>query len=156
MSLIRTVVGRILLVVLVISATLGAANAQPALSIGPGYIVTDKIDKPLLGLTGTYRIGKWVPNIVASWSDPWGWEPNIIRSKVGYAFAKHKHGVVLIEGGADAIRIRDNYEWFGAATLSSVVRLGKQGRWVLAGAYRPENDSWAVITRFNVVLWSGK
>jgi len=75
---------------------------------------------------------------------------------VGYAFLKHKHGAVLAEGGADALWAGDEYKWFGAATLSSVVRFKKRGRWVLAGAYRPENDSWAIITRLNVVLWSGK
>ena len=97
-----------------------------------------------------------MPNIVASWSDPVDWEPNIVRAKVGYAIWKYGHGALLVEGGADALRIGDEYKWYGAATLSSVVRIKKRGRWVLAGAYRPENDSWAVITRFNLVVWSGK
>jgi hypothetical protein len=127
--------------------------AQPGLSIGPGYLANDKVNKPLVGLTGTYRAGRFVPNIVASWSDPVGWEPNIVRAKVGYRIFRYGKGIVLLEGGADALRIRDKYEWFGAVTLSSVMRSTKNTRWILAGAYRPENDSWAIITRFNFVVW---
>jgi hypothetical protein len=154
MSLTRTLAGLILLVALAISVK--PAMAQPQLSVGPGFIVNDNVQKGLVGITGSYRLGRVVPNVIASWSDPWGWEPNIIRAKVGYGIAKHRKGVVLLEAGADALRIRDDYEWFGAATLTSVYRANDRWRWISAAAYRPENNSWAIIMRFNVVLWSGK